>query len=52
MSATGGLRTAQQLADYKRPHQYRFVDALPRTRNGKLQRRLLAERMLAGTGDR
>ncbi len=43
---------ARHLADYKRPHQYRFVDALPRTRNGKLQRRLLAERMLAGTDDR
>ncbi len=31
------------LADYKRPHQYRFVDALPRTRNGKVQRSALVE---------
>ena len=37
----------RHLADYKQPHQYRFVDELPRTCNGKLQRRLLAERMLA-----
>jgi acyl-coenzyme A synthetase/AMP-(fatty) acid ligase len=43
---------AQHLADYKRPHQYRFVDALPRTPNGKLRRRLLAERMRAeASGD-
>ena len=38
---------ARHLAEYKRPHQYRFVDELPRTRNGKLQRRLLVERLLA-----
>ena len=36
---------AEHLADYKQPHQYRFLDALPRTRNGKLQRRELAARV-------
>jgi acyl-coenzyme A synthetase/AMP-(fatty) acid ligase len=35
------------LAGYKQPHLYRFVDALPRTRNGKIQRRVLAEQLLA-----
>ncbi|MDA1010470.1 MAG: AMP-binding protein, partial [Chloroflexi bacterium] len=35
------------LAGYKQPHLYRFVDALPRTRNGKVQRRVLADRLLA-----
>ncbi|MPZ99406.1 MAG: AMP-binding protein [Dehalococcoidia bacterium] len=34
---------AAHLAEYKRPHQYRFVDALPRTRNGKLQRRAILD---------
>jgi acyl-coenzyme A synthetase/AMP-(fatty) acid ligase len=34
---------SQHLAEYKRPHQYRVVASLPRTRNGKLQRRALAE---------
>lgn len=36
----------EHLAGYKRPHQYRLVDELPRTRNGKLQRRTLLERLL------
>ena len=39
---------ARRLAEYKRPHEYRFVGELPRTRNGKVQRRALAERLLAG----
>lgn len=39
---------AAQLAEYKRPHEYRFVDALPRTRNGKLQRSVLAAALQAG----
>ncbi len=34
---------AEHLAEYKRPHQYRLVTSLPRTRNGKLQRRALVE---------
>src|SRR5690606_25341256 len=34
------------LAGYKQPHLYRFVEELPRTRNGKVQRRILAERLL------
>jgi acyl-coenzyme A synthetase/AMP-(fatty) acid ligase len=37
----------QHLAGYKQPHLYRFVEALPRTRNGKIQRRALIERLLA-----
>lgn len=36
------------LARYKRPRLYRFVESLPRTRNGKLQRRLLVHQL---TGD-
>ena len=32
---------SQHLAGYKQPHEYRFVEALPRTRNGKVQRREL-----------
>ncbi len=32
---------AAHLASYKRPHEYRFFDTLPRTRNGKLLRRAL-----------
>ncbi|MEX2031418.1 MAG: AMP-dependent synthetase, partial [Dehalococcoidia bacterium] len=36
----------QHLAGYKQPHLYRFVESLPRTRNGKIQRRVLAERLL------
>jgi acyl-coenzyme A synthetase/AMP-(fatty) acid ligase len=34
---------SEHLAEYKRPHRYRVVDALPRTRNGKLQRQALLE---------
>jgi acyl-coenzyme A synthetase/AMP-(fatty) acid ligase len=33
---------AEHLADYKRPHEYRVIQALPRTPNGKLQRSRLA----------
>jgi acyl-coenzyme A synthetase/AMP-(fatty) acid ligase len=36
---------SEHLADYKRPHQYRFVEALPRTRNGKVQRSALLEEL-------
>ena len=32
---------AAHLAEYKRPHEYRFLEALPRTRNGKVQRSAL-----------
>lgn len=32
---------AENLASYKRPRTYVFVDALPRTRNGKIQRKAL-----------
>ena len=32
----------QHLAGYKRPHEYRVVEALPRTRNGKVQRSALS----------
>ena len=35
------------LAGYKQPHQYVPVEALPRTRNGKLQRSALVERLSA-----
>ena len=34
---------ATHLAEYKRPHRYRVVASLPRTGNGKLQRRALLE---------
>ena len=37
---------AEHLAEYKRPHQYRVVESLPRTRNGKLQRRALVAELL------
>lgn len=37
----------EHLAGYKQPHLYRFVDHLPRTRNGKIQRRVLAMQLLA-----
>ena len=36
---------AAHLADYKRPHQYHFIDALPRTRNGKIQRSALLDEL-------
>ena len=34
---------AEHLAGYKRPKQYVFLNTLPRTRNGKIARRLLPE---------
>ena len=36
------------LAGYKQPHQYVTVPALPRTRNGKLQRRALVAQLREG----
>ena len=39
---------SKHLAEYKRPHQYRLVEALPRTRNGKIQRSALLEELRAG----
>ena len=36
----------RHLAAYKRPHQYRVVDSLPRTRNGKVLRRALVQQLL------
>lgn len=39
---------ATQLADYKRPRQITFVDALPRTPNGKVKRSALAG-LMAGS---
>ncbi|TXN15920.1 long-chain fatty acid--CoA ligase, partial [Methylobacterium sp. WL122] len=33
---------AERLAAYKRPREIRFLDALPRTANGKVQRKRLA----------
>jgi acyl-coenzyme A synthetase/AMP-(fatty) acid ligase len=41
------LHAEHHLAGYKRPHQYRFVEALPRTANGKVQRGVLAEQLRA-----
>jgi len=38
---------ALRLAGYKQPHEYRFVDSLPRTANGKLQRTVLVSRLRA-----
>ena len=34
---------AERLAAYKRPREIRFLDTLPRTPNGKVQRKRLAE---------
>ena len=39
----------KHLAGYKRPHEYRVVEALPRTRNGKVQRSTLTREFAAGT---
>ena len=33
---------AATLAEYKRPHEFVFVERMPRTPNGKLQRKELA----------
>jgi acyl-coenzyme A synthetase/AMP-(fatty) acid ligase len=38
---------SQRLAAYKQPHEYRFVDSLPRTANGKLQRALVLQSLRA-----
>ena len=43
--ATLASHARAHLAGYKQPHAYRFVDALPRTPNGKIQRRLLVEQV-------
>jgi acyl-coenzyme A synthetase/AMP-(fatty) acid ligase len=36
---------AQHLAGYKQPHEYSFVESLPSTANGKLQRSVLVARL-------
>lgn len=41
----------QHLAGYKRPHEYRVVEELPRTRNGKVQRSTLAREFAAANGE-
>ncbi|MFN0218309.1 MAG: class I adenylate-forming enzyme family protein [Hyphomicrobium sp.] len=41
---------ASRLADYKRPREVIFVDAFPRTANGKVRRRALAEMRAAPRG--
>ena len=45
-----GLRAhaEQHLAGYKQPHQYRLVEELPRTRNGKVQRKVLLAQLREG----
>jgi acyl-coenzyme A synthetase/AMP-(fatty) acid ligase len=54
VSATPGLATELQqfartrLAEYKRPRWVEFVDALPTTATGKVQRFKLRERGTAG----
>ncbi len=45
--ATLSAHATQHLAEYKRPHQYRIVEALPRTANGKLQRSALVAQLQA-----
>ncbi|MCK9485327.1 MAG: AMP-binding protein [Dehalococcoidia bacterium] len=40
----------EHLAEYKQPHIYRLVESLPRTRNGKIQRRVLAQHLLEESG--
>ncbi|MFI6504834.1 amino acid adenylation domain-containing protein [Nonomuraea typhae] len=42
---------AARLPGYLVPDRIELVEALPRTRNGKLDRRALAERLAAGTAD-
>ena len=39
----------QRLARYKHPSHLRFVDALPRTASGKLQKEFLRQRFAAET---
>ena len=39
-----------RLAAYKQPHEYRLVDELPRTRNGKVQRKVLLSRIKGESG--
>ena len=46
------LHAERHLAGYKRPHEYRVVEALPRTRNGKVQRSTLAREIAASLGGR
>lgn len=41
------LHAAAHLAAYKQPHEYRIVESLPRTANGKVQRGVLRERLRA-----
>jgi len=36
---------ASGLAEYKRPHEFLFVERMPRTPNGKLQRKELAAQL-------
>ncbi len=46
-ASTLEAHAAQHLAEYKRPHQYRFLDSLPRAVTGKLQRSRLVEQLRA-----
>jgi len=39
---------AAHLASYKQPHEYRIVESLPRTANGKVQRAVLRKRLREG----
>jgi fatty-acyl-CoA synthase len=48
MAATGeelGVWVKEALADYKRPRNFQFVDALPRTPTGKVLKRELKQRL-------